>query len=128
MEELLGSSRARFKIVVGHMPIRNFGGHCSYRETAHECARLSFIEPILVKHKVKSHAGVAGNERADMIAKYQASLKNDNLTDTGVPSAGSDGNPFYNIACWHGKRKDQVHLNLPPLFPIYYTSQTLRML
>eukprot|EP00983_Pelagomonas_calceolata_P065688 1148689-Pelagomonas_calceolata.AAC.3 len=48
--------------------------------------------------KVKSHAGIAGNECADSIAKYQASLKNNNLNDTGIPSAGPGGNPFYNIA------------------------------
>eukprot|EP00983_Pelagomonas_calceolata_P060955 1146606-Pelagomonas_calceolata.AAC.2 len=35
--------------------------------------------------KVKSHAGIAGNKCADTIAKYQANLKNDNLTsDTGI--------------------------------------------
>eukprot|EP00983_Pelagomonas_calceolata_P065912 1148783-Pelagomonas_calceolata.AAC.4 len=47
---------------------------------------------------VKSHAGTAGNECADRIAKYQASLKDNNLTGTGIPSAGPGGNPFYNIA------------------------------
>ncbi|KAF5827404.1 Metallo-dependent phosphatase-like protein, partial [Dunaliella salina] len=55
MEELLESSRAQFKIVVGHMPLRSFGEHGNYRETANECARLSFIEPILIKHKVDAY-------------------------------------------------------------------------
>eukprot|EP00983_Pelagomonas_calceolata_P000011 365-Pelagomonas_calceolata.AAC.1 len=32
------------------------------------------------------------------IAKYQASLKNNNLTDTSIPSAGPGSNPFYNNA------------------------------
>eukprot|EP00983_Pelagomonas_calceolata_P024846 782238-Pelagomonas_calceolata.AAC.1 len=49
-------------------------------------------------YKVKSHAGIAGNECADRIARYQVSLKDDNLTDTGIPSAGPGGNPFYSIA------------------------------
>eukprot|EP00983_Pelagomonas_calceolata_P065439 1148594-Pelagomonas_calceolata.AAC.1 len=40
-------------------------------------------------YKVKSHAGIAGNECA-------ASLKDGNLTDTGIPSAGPGGNPFHN--------------------------------
>eukprot|EP00983_Pelagomonas_calceolata_P048930 1141278-Pelagomonas_calceolata.AAC.6 len=34
-------------------------------------------------YKVKSHTGTAGNKCADKIAKYQASLKVNNLTDTG---------------------------------------------
>eukprot|EP00983_Pelagomonas_calceolata_P016847 530309-Pelagomonas_calceolata.AAC.1 len=29
--------------------------------------------------------------------EYQASLQDNNLTDTGIPSAGPGGNPFYNI-------------------------------
>eukprot|EP00983_Pelagomonas_calceolata_P002785 92378-Pelagomonas_calceolata.AAC.1 len=41
---------------------------------------------------------MAGNECADRIAKYQANLKDDNLTDAGIPSAGPGGNPFFNIA------------------------------
>eukprot|EP00983_Pelagomonas_calceolata_P121657 1160820-Pelagomonas_calceolata.AAC.9 len=39
---------------------------------------------------------MAGNECADQFAKYQASLKDGNLTDTGLPSAGPGGNPFHN--------------------------------
>eukprot|EP00983_Pelagomonas_calceolata_P031408 985294-Pelagomonas_calceolata.AAC.1 len=47
---------------------------------------------------VKSHAGIAGNEYADRKAKYQASLRDNNLIGTGIPSAGPGGNPFYSIA------------------------------
>eukprot|EP00983_Pelagomonas_calceolata_P046553 1140236-Pelagomonas_calceolata.AAC.1 len=49
-------------------------------------------------YKVKSRAGIAGNKCVDKIAKYQASPKCNNLTNTGIPNAGSGGNPFYNIA------------------------------
>eukprot|EP00983_Pelagomonas_calceolata_P049635 1141607-Pelagomonas_calceolata.AAC.2 len=49
-------------------------------------------------YEVKSHAGTAGNECADIIAKYQASLKDNSLTDNGIPSAGPGGNPFYYTA------------------------------
>eukprot|EP00983_Pelagomonas_calceolata_P085929 1156657-Pelagomonas_calceolata.AAC.5 len=34
----------------------------------------------------------------DRSAKYQASLEGDILSDTGIPSTGSGGNPFYNNA------------------------------
>eukprot|EP00983_Pelagomonas_calceolata_P068243 1149826-Pelagomonas_calceolata.AAC.1 len=49
-------------------------------------------------YKVKFHTGIAGNECADRTAKYQASLKGNNLTDTNIPSAGPGSTPFYNIA------------------------------
>eukprot|EP00983_Pelagomonas_calceolata_P001913 64210-Pelagomonas_calceolata.AAC.1 len=40
----------------------------------------------------------SGNEYTDRIAKYPANLKDNNLTDTGIPNAGPGSNPFYNIA------------------------------
>eukprot|EP00983_Pelagomonas_calceolata_P014963 475507-Pelagomonas_calceolata.AAC.1 len=49
-------------------------------------------------YRVKSDAGIARNECTDEIAKYQAHLKDNNLTDTSTPSAGPGGNPLYNIA------------------------------
>jgi len=48
-------------------------------------------------HKVKSHAGIAGTECADAVAKYQATQVDANLADTGILCAGIDGNPFHNI-------------------------------
>ena len=47
--------------------------------------------------KVKSHAGIAGNECADAVAKYQATSDDASLADTVMPSAGTNGNPFHDI-------------------------------
>eukprot|EP00983_Pelagomonas_calceolata_P008110 263369-Pelagomonas_calceolata.AAC.1 len=47
-------------------------------------------------YKVKSHSGIAGDDCADQVANYQASLKDGNLTDTGIPGVGPGGNPFHN--------------------------------
>eukprot|EP00983_Pelagomonas_calceolata_P054576 1143747-Pelagomonas_calceolata.AAC.1 len=46
-------------------------------------------------YKVKSDTEMAGNECADKNVKYQASLKDNYLADTGIPSAGPGGNPFH---------------------------------
>jgi len=45
--------------------------------------------------KVKSHAGIAGNECADAVAKYQATQVDTSHADTGKPCAGIGGNPFH---------------------------------
>eukprot|EP00983_Pelagomonas_calceolata_P094479 1157896-Pelagomonas_calceolata.AAC.1 len=70
---------------------------------------------IIYKEDVKSQAEVAGNECADEIAKYQASLKDNNLTDAGIPSAGQSGNPFYNIAwlAWEEARQSTTEPSSP---------------
>jgi len=46
--------------------------------------------------KVKSHAGIIGNEHADALAKKSATTYSD-LADTSIKTAGPKGNPFYNI-------------------------------
>eukprot|EP00983_Pelagomonas_calceolata_P073124 1152016-Pelagomonas_calceolata.AAC.2 len=43
-------------------------------------------------------ANPLGMNAQSMSAKYQASLKDNNLTDTGFPSASPGGTSFYNIA------------------------------
>eukprot|EP00967_Tisochrysis_lutea_P113639 scaffold180540_cov21-Tisochrysis_lutea.AAC.1 len=59
-------------------------------------------------YKVKSHAGKAGNERANKFAKYHALLK-DNLTNTGIPSADPGGSLLYTILIgWLGRRQDRL--------------------
>jgi len=44
--------------------------------------------------KVKSHAGIIGNEHADTLAKSQPPPT---LTSLTPPSTGPEGDPFYNI-------------------------------
>jgi len=46
--------------------------------------------------KVKSHAGIIGNEHADALAKKSATTYAD-IADTSIRTAGPEGNPFYNI-------------------------------
>jgi len=46
--------------------------------------------------KVKSHAGIIGNEHADALAKKSATTYADNA-DTSIRTAGPEGNSFYNI-------------------------------
>eukprot|EP00983_Pelagomonas_calceolata_P018184 569993-Pelagomonas_calceolata.AAC.1 len=70
---------------------------------------LQGLQTNICFYKVKSHAGIAGNERADAVAEYQASQANNNVADTGIPSAGPGGNPFSHSfwlakegkKCWH---------------------------
>ncbi len=55
--------------------------------------------------KVKSHAVIVDNECKDAVAKYQATQVDANLADTGMPCAGINGNPFYNIT-WHAYKRN----------------------
>eukprot|EP00983_Pelagomonas_calceolata_P089551 1157324-Pelagomonas_calceolata.AAC.1 len=43
---------------------------------------------------------MVGNEYTNKVAKYQASLMENNLTDNGIPSAGPGGNIFFYIFAW----------------------------
>eukprot|EP00983_Pelagomonas_calceolata_P085591 1156595-Pelagomonas_calceolata.AAC.1 len=53
-----------------------------------------------------SHAGIAGNECADAIAKYQANQANSSVADTGIPGAGPGENPFTHFF-WLAKEEER---------------------
>jgi len=46
--------------------------------------------------KIKSHAGIIGNEHADALGRKSATTYSD-IADTSIRTAGPEGNPFYNI-------------------------------
>jgi ribonuclease HI len=46
--------------------------------------------------KVKSHAGIIGNEHANVLAKKSVTTYSD-IADTSIKTAGPERNPFYNI-------------------------------
>jgi len=48
--------------------------------------------------KVKSHAGIAGNECVDVLAKYQACHCYSLPAETTIRTAGPGGNPFFDIS------------------------------
>eukprot|EP00983_Pelagomonas_calceolata_P067675 1149563-Pelagomonas_calceolata.AAC.5 len=58
---------------------------------------------------------------ADTIAKYQASPKDNNLTNTDIPRAGLDGNAFCNVA-WLARReaRPSASASSSPIFNLMY--------
>jgi len=52
----------------------------------------------ILRYKAKSHAGIAGNERADALAKYQACHGYSLTAETTIRTAGPGGNPFFDIS------------------------------
>eukprot|EP00983_Pelagomonas_calceolata_P023501 739894-Pelagomonas_calceolata.AAC.1 len=59
-------------------------------------------------YKVKSHAGITGNECADAVAKYQADKSNNSMADIGIPNARPGGNPFSQIF-WLAQEAKREH-------------------
>jgi ribonuclease HI len=59
--------------------------------------------------KVKSHAGIIGNEHAGVLAKKSATTYSD-IADTSIRTAGPEGNPFYNIH-WLAKEDTEKQTN-----------------
>ena len=55
--------------------------------------------------KVKSHAGIIGNEHTDVFATKSAITFSD-TADTSIKTAGPEGNPFYNIRCTGLQKKN----------------------
>eukprot|EP00983_Pelagomonas_calceolata_P054817 1143868-Pelagomonas_calceolata.AAC.2 len=90
--------------------------HIMYREIL--CLKNSNLARTSQGHifffKVKYLAEIAGNEYADKVAKYQASLKDNNLTDTGIPSAGPGGNASYNF-CLAGLGEARLSTSPSPI-------------
>ena len=73
--------------------------------------------------KVKSHAGIIGNEHADALAKKSATTYA-NIADTSIRTAGPEGSPFYNIH-WLAKEdienQTQTHNHTRYLVPKWLT-------
>jgi hypothetical protein len=77
--------------------------------------------------KVKSHAGIIGNEHADALAKKSATTYSD-IADTSIRTAGPEGNRFYDIY-WLAKEYEehQIIQNQPnaaqsPISRLWYLS------
>ena len=68
-------------------------------------------------HKVKAHAGIAGNECADAIAKYQADKTNNSVADTEIPCAAPAGNPFSQIF-WLAKEETRENAASTSIAPV----------
>jgi len=58
-------------------------------------------------YEVKYHAGIAGNECADALAKYQACHGISLPAETTIRTAGPGGNPFFDISLLAAEEVDQ---------------------
>ncbi len=56
------------------------------------------LNPTFFLYEVKSHAGIARNECANALAKYQACHGNSLPAETIIRTAGPGGNPFSDIS------------------------------
>jgi len=63
-----------------------------------------------IKFLSKAHTGIIGNERADQIAKHVP--KHPEAADTGIKTAGHEGNPFHNII-WLATSTDGINKQCP---------------
>eukprot|EP00983_Pelagomonas_calceolata_P049143 1141364-Pelagomonas_calceolata.AAC.3 len=64
---------------------------------------------LIYLYKVKSHAGIAGNEYADAIAKHQAIQSDDTPADTTFPCVNLQRNPFHDTAWLAFKESARTH-------------------
>ncbi len=67
-------------------------------------------------YKAKSHSGIAVNECADALAKYQACHRNSLPAETTICTAGPDGIPFFDIS-WLAVEVGSASLPMWFLFP-----------
>jgi hypothetical protein len=61
----------------------------------------SHYRPFAHFHKVKSYAGIIGNEYADALARKSITIDSD-VADTSITTAVPEETPFYNIY-WFAK-------------------------
>eukprot|EP00983_Pelagomonas_calceolata_P085453 1156564-Pelagomonas_calceolata.AAC.1 len=122
-ENLVEPDGAGINSTIGRAELAAIAAALSHEHTHVATDSLSslhqFRKQTLYPEKHRHHVqGDLGMNAQIKIAKYQASLKNNNLTDTGIPSAGPGGNPFYNIA-WLAReeaRPTTPELSPPPHF------------
>jgi ribonuclease HI len=73
----------------------NLYHHHIQGDVLHSIAKAIRQSPSLIHFfKVKSHAGIIGNEHADVLAKKSVTTYS-NIADTSIKTAGPEGNPFY---------------------------------
>jgi hypothetical protein len=60
LERRLRASRALWRVVVGHHPVRSLGEHCDGDPEAADCAQMAWLAPVLREHGVAAY--LAGHE------------------------------------------------------------------
>eukprot|EP00983_Pelagomonas_calceolata_P029326 918610-Pelagomonas_calceolata.AAC.1 len=87
-------------------------------DVLHKISTLISNSRTNIVYKVKSHAGIAGNECADAVGKYQANQAHNSVADTGISSAGPGGNPFSHMLWLAREEKRELTPAHPLLYPV----------
>ncbi|GFH21815.1 metallophos domain-containing protein, partial [Haematococcus lacustris] len=86
-QALMRNSTARWKVVVGHHPVRSYGEHCKGGKGG-DCVDMQWLRPIMAEHQAAAY--FSGHEHDLQLIKSKATASPTDPVYYVVSGAGSD--------------------------------------
>ncbi|GFH28047.1 metallophos domain-containing protein [Haematococcus lacustris] len=87
VQALMRNSTARWKVVVGHHPVRSYGEHCKGGKGG-DCVDMQWLRPIMAEHQAAAY--FSGHEHDLQLIKSKATASPPDPVYYVVSGAGSD--------------------------------------